>query len=148
MAWAPLLLTLLTYCSGSSSQPVLTQTPSVSVSPRENVRLACTMPSGYSIGSYRVQWYQQKSGSAPRFVYHYYTSSDQGRGTGIPARFTVSPDSSSNRWNLVIAGVQAEDDADYYCAAWDDGSKAHHSDTGRERTETKTLHPACPPVPT
>ncbi|CAM4661106.1 unnamed protein product, partial [Caretta caretta] len=104
MAWAPLLLTLLTYCSGSSSQPVLTQTPSVSVSPGENVRLACTMPSGYSIGSYRVQWYQQKSDSAPRFVYHYYTSSDQGRGTGIPARFTVSPDSSRNRWNLVIAG--------------------------------------------
>ncbi|EMP38366.1 Immunoglobulin iota chain [Chelonia mydas] len=147
MAWAPLLLTLLTYCSGSSSQPVLTQTPSVSVSPGENVRLACTMPSGYSIGSYRVGWYQQKSGSAPRFVYHYYTSSDQGRGTGIPARFTVSPDSSSNRWNLVIAGVQAEDDADYYCAVWDGRSNAHHSDTGRQRTETKTLHPACPPVP-
>uniref|UniRef100_A0A8C3XNW1 Ig-like domain-containing protein n=1 Tax=Chelydra serpentina TaxID=8475 RepID=A0A8C3XNW1_CHESE len=131
MAWAPLLLTLLTYCSGSISQPVLTQPPAVSVSPGENVRLACTMPSGYSIGSYRVRWYQQKPGSVPRFVYHYYSSSDQGRGTGIPARFTVSPDSSNNLWNLVISGVQAEDDADYYCSVWDDSSKTYHSNIVR-----------------
>ncbi|XP_030439063.1 uncharacterized protein LOC115661072 [Gopherus evgoodei] len=129
MAWAPLLLTLLTYCSGSSSQPVLTQPPSISVSPGENVRLACTMPSGYSNPSYRVQWLQQKPGSAPRFVYHYQASNSQGRGTGIPARFTVSPDTSNNLWNLVISGVQAEDEADYYCATWDGRSKTHHSDT-------------------
>uniref|UniRef100_K7F2A7 Ig-like domain-containing protein n=1 Tax=Pelodiscus sinensis TaxID=13735 RepID=K7F2A7_PELSI len=116
MAWAPLLLALLTYCSGSSSQPVLTQAPSVSASPGENVRLACTMPSGYSIGSYRVEWYQQKLGRAPQLVYQYYSSSDQGRGLGIPERFTVSPDSTNHLWNLVISGVQAEDEADYYCA--------------------------------
>uniref|UniRef100_A0A8C0J3H0 Ig-like domain-containing protein n=1 Tax=Chelonoidis abingdonii TaxID=106734 RepID=A0A8C0J3H0_CHEAB len=101
------------------------------VSPGENVRLACTMPSEYSIASYRVQWLQQKPDSAPRFMYHYQTSSDQGRGTGIPARFTVSPDTSNNLWNLVISGVQAEDDADYYCAAWDGRSLTHHSDIVR-----------------
>uniref|UniRef100_A0A8C4WS38 Ig-like domain-containing protein n=1 Tax=Gopherus evgoodei TaxID=1825980 RepID=A0A8C4WS38_9SAUR len=137
------LWSLLTFLSclvpGSSSQSVLTQTPAVSVSPGENVRLACTMSSGYSIASYRVEWYQQKPGSAPRFVYHYYTCSDQGRGTGIPTRFTVFPDTSNNLWNLVISGVQAEDEADYYCATWDGSSKTYHSDMVRQRTETKTV---------
>uniref|UniRef100_A0A8C4WLK9 Ig-like domain-containing protein n=1 Tax=Gopherus evgoodei TaxID=1825980 RepID=A0A8C4WLK9_9SAUR len=156
MAWAPLLLTLLTYCSdaddGSVSQPVLTQPPSISVSPGENVRLACTMPSGYSNPSYRVQWLQQKPGSAPRFVYHYQASNSQGRGTGIPARFTVSPDTSNNLWNLVISGVQAEDedDADYYCSVW--AVCIQHSTTLRWRSDTKRslcrqaieLHPVTP----
>uniref|UniRef100_A0A8C3FDX5 Ig-like domain-containing protein n=1 Tax=Chrysemys picta bellii TaxID=8478 RepID=A0A8C3FDX5_CHRPI len=108
----------------------LTAPASESVPPGGTNKLSCTR-SRYSIGSYRVEWYQQKLGSAPRFVYHYQTSSDQGRGTGIPARFTVSPDSSNNLWNLVISGVQAEDEADYYCAVWDGSSYVHHSDTVR-----------------
>uniref|UniRef100_A0A8C8S2A2 Ig-like domain-containing protein n=1 Tax=Pelusios castaneus TaxID=367368 RepID=A0A8C8S2A2_9SAUR len=136
MAWAPLLLTLLTYCSGSSSQFVLTQTPSVSVSLGLNVTLPCTLPSGYRINSYNVRWHQQKPGSAPRFVSHYYTSSEQGRGSGIPERFTVSPDTSNKLWNLVISGVQAEDEADYYCVVWHSRSNSHHSDTVRWGTET------------
>uniref|UniRef100_A0A8C8SA28 Ig-like domain-containing protein n=1 Tax=Pelusios castaneus TaxID=367368 RepID=A0A8C8SA28_9SAUR len=98
---------------------VVTQPFSVAESLGTTVKLSCALSSGYSISSDRVRWIQQKPGSAPRFVYHYYTSSDQGRGTGIPERFTVSPDTSNNLWNLVISGVQAEDEADYYCFTWD-----------------------------
>ncbi|KAH0625597.1 hypothetical protein JD844_015179 [Phrynosoma platyrhinos] len=72
------------------------------------------MNSGYSISKERARWFQQKSSGVPRFLYHYYTSGDQGRGSGVPERFSVSPDASNNLWNLVIAGVQAEDEAVYY----------------------------------
>uniref|UniRef100_A0A8C4WQA5 Ig-like domain-containing protein n=1 Tax=Gopherus evgoodei TaxID=1825980 RepID=A0A8C4WQA5_9SAUR len=102
-----------------SSQLVVTQPLSVAEPPGTTVKLSCALSSGYSIGSDRVRWLQQKPGSVPRFVYHYYTSSDQGRGTGIPVRFTISPNTSNNLWNLVISGVQAEDEAGYYCYTWD-----------------------------
>uniref|UniRef100_A0A674JIF0 Ig-like domain-containing protein n=1 Tax=Terrapene triunguis TaxID=2587831 RepID=A0A674JIF0_9SAUR len=116
MAWAPLLLTLLTYCSGvSSSQPVLTQLPSVSVSPGNTVKLSCTMSSGTSIGDYYVYWYQQKPGNSPRYLLYYYTDSSKGQGSGVPARFS---DTSSNAGYLTISGVLVEDEADYYCAVW------------------------------
>ncbi|XP_077776803.1 uncharacterized protein LOC144325882 [Podarcis muralis] len=132
MAWSCLLLLLLTYPPGSSSQPVLTQRPSASFSSGETVRLSCTLNAGYSISSYRVGWYQQLSGGAPRFVYHYYSSSSQGRGSGVPERFSVSPDSSNNLWNLVITGTQDEDEADYYCGMWysSNGDKFHSERRG------------------
>uniref|UniRef100_A0A8C3FRF8 Ig-like domain-containing protein n=1 Tax=Chrysemys picta bellii TaxID=8478 RepID=A0A8C3FRF8_CHRPI len=117
-------------CHCFSSQQLQSLKASEFVSPGGTVTLSCSL-SRYNIDSYRVRWYQQKLGSAPQFVYHYKTSGDQGRGTGIPARFTVSSDTSNNLWNLVISGVQAEDDADYYCAVWDGSSNAHHSDTMR-----------------
>ncbi|MEE6514876.1 hypothetical protein FKM82_023271, partial [Ascaphus truei] len=105
-------------CVPGSSAQQLTQPPSVSVSPGGTARLYCTLSSGHSIGSYIGSFYQQKPGSAPRLVYQYYSSSDQGRGSGIPERFSVSPDTSRNLWELVISGVQPEDDADYYCKIW------------------------------
>uniref|UniRef100_A0A8C4WJ06 Ig-like domain-containing protein n=1 Tax=Gopherus evgoodei TaxID=1825980 RepID=A0A8C4WJ06_9SAUR len=131
MAWAPLLLTLLTYCSGASSQLALTQPSAESVTPGQTAKLSCAMSSGYSIGSYNVRWYQQKPGQAPRFVL-YGTSS---RGDGIPDRFTGSKDSSSNTGYLTISGALAEDEADYYCAVWH--SSAAHSDTDRWGSEKK-----------
>uniref|UniRef100_A0A8C0J2B4 Ig-like domain-containing protein n=1 Tax=Chelonoidis abingdonii TaxID=106734 RepID=A0A8C0J2B4_CHEAB len=126
MAWAPLLLTLLTYCSGSLSQFTLTQQPSVSVSIGNTVKLACTISSGTTFGSVvgsmnTIYWYQQKPGQAPRFVL-YKTDSDKHQGSGVPSRFAGSKDASNTIGYLTITSVQAEDEADYYCGAWSSGT--------------------------
>ncbi|XP_039361694.1 immunoglobulin lambda-1 light chain-like isoform X2 [Mauremys reevesii] len=118
MAWAPLLLTLLTYCSGISSQPVVTQEPSVFITPGGTVTLSCSLSTGaVTTGNY-PSWYQQKPGSAPRMLI-YETNK---RPSGIPARFSGSI--SSNDAALAITGVQVEDDADYYCAVYTGSSGA------------------------
>ncbi|EMP40658.1 Vacuolar protein sorting-associated protein 29 [Chelonia mydas] len=68
MAWAPLLLTLLTYCTGSLAQFVLTQPPSVSASPGQTVTISCARSSGSISGSWN-SWYQQSPGRAPNLNY-------------------------------------------------------------------------------
>uniref|UniRef100_A0A674JAJ1 Ig-like domain-containing protein n=1 Tax=Terrapene triunguis TaxID=2587831 RepID=A0A674JAJ1_9SAUR len=123
MAWAPLLLTLLTYCSGALIQP-----PSVSVSLEQNAQLTC---SGDNITIYHVHWYQHKPGSAP--VTLIYQNSK--RVPGIPDRFSGA--NSGNTATLTITGVQAQDEADYYCRVW---SNPAHSDTVRWGSETQTSY--------
>uniref|UniRef100_A0A8C0IU63 Ig-like domain-containing protein n=1 Tax=Chelonoidis abingdonii TaxID=106734 RepID=A0A8C0IU63_CHEAB len=140
MAWAPLLLTLITYCSGISSQPVVTQEPSISVTPGGTVTLSCSLSTGAITSNNYPAWYQQKPGSAPRLLI-YNTNT---RPSGIPTRFSGSI--SSNNAVLTITGVQAENEADYYCAVWT--GSANHSDQARWGSETKTsrLHPLLQPV--
>uniref|UniRef100_A0A8C3FNN5 Ig-like domain-containing protein n=1 Tax=Chrysemys picta bellii TaxID=8478 RepID=A0A8C3FNN5_CHRPI len=117
MAWAPLLLTLLTYCVGNS-QPVVNQEPSVFITPGGAITLSCSLSTGAITTSNYPSWYQQKPGSAPRMLI-YETSK---RPSGIPARFSGSI--SSNDAALTITGVQVEDDADYYCAVYTGSSAA------------------------
>ncbi|EMP39933.1 Ig lambda chain V region 4A [Chelonia mydas] len=133
MAWAPLLLALLTYCSGVSSQPVVTQEPSMSVTPGGAVTLSCSLSTGAVTTSNYPSWYQQKPDSAPRQLI-YETNK---RRSGIPARFSGSI--SGNNAALTITDVQAEDEADYYCAVYTGSSSSwSHSDLGRWGSDTKT----------
>ncbi|KAF1531919.1 Ig lambda chain V-1 region, partial [Eudyptula minor] len=95
-------------------QAAVTQPPSVLANLGETVRITC---SGLSSGS-DYGWHQQKvPGSAPVTVIYRNTN----RPSGIPSRFSGSKSGSTG--TLTITGVQAEDEAVYYCGGWD-GSNA------------------------
>ncbi|CAK7314766.1 Immunoglobulin lambda variable 1-40 [Vulpes lagopus] len=119
MAWSPLLLTLLAHCTVSWAQAVLTQLPSVSAALGQTVTISCT-GSSTNIGSgYDVQWYQQLPGKSPKTIIY----GNSNRPSGVPDRFSGS--SSGNSATLTITGLQAEDEADYYCQSYDDNLDGH-----------------------
>uniref|UniRef100_A0A8D2D4N8 Ig-like domain-containing protein n=1 Tax=Sciurus vulgaris TaxID=55149 RepID=A0A8D2D4N8_SCIVU len=136
MAWSPLLLLLLSQCTGrdslqrpkadpqpgslscdsdSQSTTVLTQPPYLSASLGSTARLSCTLSSDLSVGGKNMYWYQQKPGSPPQLYLYYYSDSDKQLGPGVPNRFSGSKDASTNTAFLHISGLQPEDEADYYC---------------------------------
>ncbi|XP_027422013.1 immunoglobulin lambda-1 light chain-like isoform X1 [Bos indicus x Bos taurus] len=136
MAWSPLLLTLVALCTGSWAQAVLTQPSSVSGSLGQRVSITCSGSSN-NIGSYGVGWYQQVPGSGLRTII--YGSSS--RPSGVPDRFSGSK--SGNTATLTISSLQAEDEADYFCAAGDSSSSTAVFGSGT--TLTVLGQPKSPP---
>uniref|UniRef100_UPI00403B38B7 Light chain of Fab domain from antivenom neutralizing antibody Eq4.Dp46-3D. n=1 Tax=Equus caballus TaxID=9796 RepID=UPI00403B38B7 len=92
----------------------VTQPASVSGTLGQTVTISCS-GSKSNIGdtpSY-VGWFQQIPGTAPKTLIY----GDGKRASGVPDRFSGSV--SENTATLTISGVQAEDEADYWCASWD-----------------------------
>ncbi|RLV62174.1 hypothetical protein DV515_00019587, partial [Chloebia gouldiae] len=86
----------------------------MSANMKETVRITC---SGASSGWYG--WYQQKvPGSGPVTLIYY----NDKRPSDIPSRFSGSGFGFSNM--LTITGVQAEDEAVYFCGSYDRSSDA------------------------
>ncbi|NXF96646.1 LV1 protein, partial [Eubucco bourcierii] len=94
-------------------QAAVTQPASVSANLGGTVTISC---SGLSSGN-AVGWYQQKvPGTAPLTVIY----QNDKRPSGIPSRFSGSK--SGTTGTLTISGVQAEDEAVYYCGGYDGSS--------------------------
>uniref|UniRef100_A0A8C4T350 Immunoglobulin V-set domain-containing protein n=1 Tax=Erpetoichthys calabaricus TaxID=27687 RepID=A0A8C4T350_ERPCA len=64
---------------------VLTQEKRIFVNPGQAVRISCAP----STGTWSITWYQQKTGSAPRYLLY-----DSNRASGLPARFRASEENS------------------------------------------------------
>uniref|UniRef100_A0A8C0VGH3 Ig-like domain-containing protein n=1 Tax=Cyanistes caeruleus TaxID=156563 RepID=A0A8C0VGH3_CYACU len=114
MGWALLLkcaCDLVPVCS--LVQAAVTQQPSsLSANVGDTVRITCTGSSN-SYG-----WYQQKvPGTGPVTVIYY----NDRRPSGIPSRF------SGSGGTLTITGVQAEDEAVYFCGGYDSSSGSYVS---------------------
>ncbi|CAM5161520.1 unnamed protein product [Eretmochelys imbricata] len=131
MLWAPLIILLGTWSTGTSSQPVVTQPPSASVSPGNTVKLSCTMSSGTSISGYAVSWYQQKPGNPPRSLLYDCSDSSKGQGSGVPARFSGSKDTARNAGYLTVSGALAEDEVIFTVRCGRVAGAVPHSATDR-----------------
>ncbi|XP_069850345.1 immunoglobulin iota chain-like isoform X2 [Dipodomys merriami] len=136
MSLTPVLLMLLTHCTGVDPQLMLHQPPFASSSLGTTIHLTCTLSSDYNIGVYRIYWYQQRPGHPPRFLLQYFSHSDKFQGPQTPSRFSGSKDVSRNRAYLSISELQPEDEAMYYCAI---GTKSlkRQNDIERERRDEK-----------
>ena len=114
--WTPESPSLSLLLPRSWAQAVLTQPPSMSGSLGQRVTITCSgSSSNVGTGNY-VGWYQMIPGSAPRTLIYRATS----RLLGVPDRFSGSR--SGNTATLAISLLQAEDEADYFCAAGDSSS--------------------------
>uniref|UniRef100_A0A4W2HEK7 Ig-like domain-containing protein n=1 Tax=Bos indicus x Bos taurus TaxID=30522 RepID=A0A4W2HEK7_BOBOX len=98
---------------GSGAQAVLTQPPSVSGSLGQRVTITCTGSSSYVSRGNHVSWYQLIPGLAAKTLIY----NSNKRPSGVPDRFSGTK--SGNTGTLTIASLQAEDEADYYCASAD-----------------------------
>ena len=102
-------------------QAALTQPASVSANLGGTVKITCSGGGG-SYG-----WFQQKSpGSAPvTLIYN-----NNNRPSDIPSRFSGSKSGSTA--TLTITGVQAEDEAVYFCGGYDSSTYAGIASAGGE----------------
>ncbi|NXB85598.1 LV1 protein, partial [Vidua chalybeata] len=96
-------------------QAAVTQQPSkMSAKVGDTVRITCSGSSSNYYG-----WFQQKvPGSGPVTVIYW----DNSRPSDIPSRFSGS--TSGSTATLTITGVQAEDEAVYFCGGQDSSSTA------------------------
>ncbi|NXL89032.1 LV1 protein, partial [Alectura lathami] len=94
-------------------QAALTQSAAVSANLGETVKITCYRGSSSHSGKYYYGWYQQKTpgGALVTVIYD-----NTKRPSGIPSRFSGSTSGSTN--TLTITGVQAEDEAVYYCGSY------------------------------
>nr|XP_028565547.1 immunoglobulin lambda-1 light chain-like isoform X4 [Podarcis muralis] len=131
MLWASLLITLLTYCSGS----LVRQPPSVSVSRGQDAQITCSRD---KLDTRHQQWYRQKPGQTPELIIY----GGSNRPSGISDRFSGSV--SGKTATLTIARAEVQDEADYHCLLWWDGTQ--HWVFGGGTHLTVTGQPTVPPT--
>ncbi|KAL2098969.1 hypothetical protein ACEWY4_005449 [Coilia grayii] len=121
------LTTLMLTLSGLDAV-VLTQERIQNVGVGQNAKIHCARTGGNR--GWVLAWYQQKPGSAPKFLL-----ADSTRATGLASRFTYTDNGYDEYLN--INGVTADDEAVYYCAC--------HGCTNRTALQITDARPPSPP---
>ncbi|NXO61257.1 LV1 protein, partial [Phainopepla nitens] len=101
-------------CAWFQQKALLSQSSSLSAIMGDTVRITCSGSSSWGYAG----WDQQIPGSGPVTVIY----NDNQRPSGIPSRFSGSLSGSTA--TLTITGVQAEDEAVYFCSSADSSSDA------------------------
>uniref|UniRef100_A0AAY4CZ67 Ig-like domain-containing protein n=1 Tax=Denticeps clupeoides TaxID=299321 RepID=A0AAY4CZ67_9TELE len=97
--------TALIFTMSALEAIILTQQKSQNAQLGEKIQIHCHEDSN----RYDISWYQQKPGSAPKFLLVGST-----RASDLPSKFSYSDDGNDDYLN--IDGMTAEDEAVYYCA--------------------------------
>ncbi|EHA99447.1 Ig kappa chain V-I region Walker, partial [Heterocephalus glaber] len=106
-AHAQLLGLLLLWIQGARGDIQVTQSPtSLSAAVGDTVTITCRASEDIS---YALNWYQQKSGKAPKLMIK---AADE-LAPGVPPRFSGSR--SGTDFTLTISSLEPEDVATYYC---------------------------------
>nr|6MTS_L Chain L, Antibody VRC43.03 Fab light chain [Homo sapiens] len=90
-------------------QTVVTQEPSLTVSPGGTVTLTCASSAGAVTSDFSPNWFLQKPGQVPRSLIY---NTDK-RHSWTPARFSGSL--IGGKAALTLSGAQPDDEGDYYC---------------------------------
>ncbi|KAL6476114.1 hypothetical protein MHYP_G00146130 [Metynnis hypsauchen] len=106
-----ILMILISYSYGQS----LTSSESVVEKPGKSVTLSCSV-SGFSMGSYWMQWIRQKPGKGLEWIGFIDGGTSTYFAQSLQGQFSITKDTSKNMLYLQVKSLKAEDTAVYYCA--------------------------------
>nr|NDP07436.1 immunoglobulin mu heavy chain [Bos taurus] len=109
------LLFVLSAPRGVLSQVQLRESGPRLVKPSQTLSLTCTV-SGFSLGSYGVDWVRQAPGKALECLGSISAGGSTGYNAALKSRLSITKDNSKSEVSLSLSGVTAEDTATYYCA--------------------------------
>nr|NDP05814.1 immunoglobulin mu heavy chain [Bos taurus] len=109
------LLFVLSAPRGVLSQVQLRESGPSLVKPSQTLSLTCTV-SGFSLGTYGVNWVRQAPGKALECLGGIGSNGDTGYNPALKSRLSITKDNSKSQVSLSLSSVTTEDTATYYCA--------------------------------